>query len=972
MSYFSNLYDSIKYPVKNGLRKAQLGAIHSIASYFTIENDQPGIVVMPTGSGKTVVLMMSPFVLQSNRVLIITPSKLVRGQIFEDFSQLKKLKELNVLDKNVATPKIKQVFSPIKNSKEWNILKDFDIVIGTPNCLSQGHSKIPTAPKDLFDLIIFDESHHFGAKTWRAIYENFKGQRHLFFTATPFRRDKKEIAGKFIYTYPLSLAYKDNIFGNIEFVPVKENSKIDIDTSIANKVEEIYNLDKSKGLEHKIIIRTDSKKRGKEIEELYSNVTNLKIKKVDSDDSLLKVKSAVEDLKVGNLDGIICVNMFGEGFDFPNLKIAGIHTPHKSLEVTLQFIGRFARTTAQNIGTAKFIGSINDIEHEGKRLYDEDVNWNNIISNLNDLKLFEESYIKETIDKFSKPTIVKNKFENLSFSALCPYFHVKIFRLTEHIDIKKLLKLPGNYVIEYQNYSKDLEVSVYIISETKEVKWVKLERYDYEIYDLIVIYFDPISKLLIINSSKKDKTIYENIVTSYTKKYFETISAAEINKVLKNIENPKFFNIGLADKTGTRGESYRTISGSTADKSITSTDINMYNRGHAMGRGREDGKQVTIGFSKNSKVWSSTIDNIPKLLKWIGNIVEKINDNKKPKTGTNLDLINTTERITKIPGHIVSINWNNKAFDKFYTVFPESDMTKTFELKDIEITVDEHSISTSGLEFVCSYKQGRINVNTRYSYSISKAKMFTKVNSNEDEIIIILGEKNVNLVDFLNIYPMAIYTSNFEILEGRDLSKYQPNYNVNLNDFCYIQPWAQKNVDIQKEIKTKKAGKISIHDYFKNSLNLQSNNVVIYDHGTGEIADFITIKDSKDEIDIHLFHCKGSGTSKAGSRVNDIYEIVGQGIKSLSWIKNQDKLLDKINDRIKINKKKIIKGSEADMKKLLRQTALFNKPYKFTIHLVQPGLSKKKIKDNTALPIVAAYDFFKTNNNVGYVLHCSD
>ena len=50
--------------------------------------------------------------------------------------------------------------------------------------------------------------------------------------------------------------------------------------------------------------------------------------------------------------------MLGEGFDFPNLKIAAIHSPHKSLVSTLQFIGRFARTNAENIGTAKFIAML--------------------------------------------------------------------------------------------------------------------------------------------------------------------------------------------------------------------------------------------------------------------------------------------------------------------------------------------------------------------------------------------------------------------------------------------------------------------------------------------------------------------------------------------------------------------------------------------------------------------------------------
>ena len=40
---------------------------------------------------------------------------------------------------------------------------------------------------------------------------------------------------------------------------------------------------------------------------------------------------------------MVCVDMLGEGFDLPALKVAAIHDPHKSLGVTLQFVGRFAR-----------------------------------------------------------------------------------------------------------------------------------------------------------------------------------------------------------------------------------------------------------------------------------------------------------------------------------------------------------------------------------------------------------------------------------------------------------------------------------------------------------------------------------------------------------------------------------------------------------------------------------------------------
>ncbi|MBU5425121.1 hypothetical protein KQI41_01745 [Tissierella pigra] len=52
-SYFSRNYNKLKYPKadnKNkGLRNAQLGAIHSISSFFTLNKFKASVVVMPTG-----------------------------------------------------------------------------------------------------------------------------------------------------------------------------------------------------------------------------------------------------------------------------------------------------------------------------------------------------------------------------------------------------------------------------------------------------------------------------------------------------------------------------------------------------------------------------------------------------------------------------------------------------------------------------------------------------------------------------------------------------------------------------------------------------------------------------------------------------------------------------------------------------------------------------------------------------------
>ena len=63
MSYFADQYSNLQYPLactetgseQLGLRNAQIGAIHAVASHATLESNASSVIVMPTGSGKTAV-----------------------------------------------------------------------------------------------------------------------------------------------------------------------------------------------------------------------------------------------------------------------------------------------------------------------------------------------------------------------------------------------------------------------------------------------------------------------------------------------------------------------------------------------------------------------------------------------------------------------------------------------------------------------------------------------------------------------------------------------------------------------------------------------------------------------------------------------------------------------------------------------------------------------------------------------------
>ena len=74
---------------------------------------------------------------------------------------------------------------------------------------------------------------------------------------------------------------------------------------------------------------------------------------------------------------VVCVDMLGEGFDLPTLKVAAFHDVRKSLAVTLQLAGRFTRART-DLGEATFIANLADVDvrEELQKLYMQDADWN--------------------------------------------------------------------------------------------------------------------------------------------------------------------------------------------------------------------------------------------------------------------------------------------------------------------------------------------------------------------------------------------------------------------------------------------------------------------------------------------------------------------------------------------------------------------------------------------------------------------
>jgi superfamily II DNA or RNA helicase len=82
--------------------------------------------------------------------------------------------------------------------------------------------------------------------------------------------------------------------------------------------------------------------RAKEVFECYRGYTEFNPVQLHTG---IKSKAERDEIRGQLLSGhariVVCVDMLGEGFDLPELKIAAFHDIRKTLAVTLQLVGRF-------------------------------------------------------------------------------------------------------------------------------------------------------------------------------------------------------------------------------------------------------------------------------------------------------------------------------------------------------------------------------------------------------------------------------------------------------------------------------------------------------------------------------------------------------------------------------------------------------------------------------------------------------
>ncbi|WP_340672615.1 DEAD/DEAH box helicase [Bradyrhizobium ottawaense] len=915
---------------------------------------EPAVVTMPTGSGKTAVLIAAAFILQARRVLIVAPGRLVREQIADEVEKLATLRSAGALSEDVPAPRVLAVKKRITTPEGWERLREHDVVVGTVQSISPAYEEIPEPPLDMFDLVLVDEAHHSPAATWKRLLDHFEQAKRVLFTATPFRQDQREIKGRFIFTYDLRRAFEDGVFGLIRYQPVNPSAKQSADEAIAIAAERQFNQDREAGFQHRVMVRTDSRRRATDLLTLYERYTKLRLKIVTGDKSLRYVRGVIQALSEGALDGIVCVNMLGEGFNFPSLKIAAIHSPHRSLSVTLQFIGRFARTVGDNIGAATFLAVPSEIEIEAERLYDARAVWQEMVQNLSAARVHEEAETREILQSFATAEAVAPDLTDLSLYVLEPYFHVKIFQLAHSIDLSVPVEFPPDLQIVFQAISEEHGAAVYITRETSLPRWSTDDRLSSVSYDLFILFQDAASNLLFICASQRTEGVYQFLVESFRDASPSVLPLVRVNRALNGLEAPEFFNVGMRNRVvSNTTESYRIVTGSNADKVIGRSDARLYHRGHAFGRGSDEGESVTIGLSSASKVWSNKAGKLPDLIQWCEKLARRISSNDTPVTGSGLDLLDAGEEIDILPPGIMAVGWPDTVYRHPAILrYEAGDEERIAQLLDLDLAIDDAASNEQAVVIVLS---GDDDFEFRATFSFETDRYFEPLTREQVGAIILREHEEMPLIDFLNGEMPIFYTADLSLVDGPSLWRAAADLPPFDSDMIEAFDWAGRNVDIGREFGDGRRGMISVHTCLEAELANSANAVVYYDHGSGEIADFIAVEEAENRLIVRFYHCKSAGGAAAGHRVGDVYELAGQAVKSVIWALKQRVFA---NVRRRFNNRKgsarFVCGDLERLEELLSNAAAAQIEFEFIA--VQPGLRKAGLPADLGNVLAAASD----------------
>jgi len=932
----------------NGLRSPQLGALHMILGHLQLPLDT-ATIVLPTGTGKTETMLSALVANQCKRLLVTVPSNSLRIQLFEKFETLGLLKKFGVIGEKSLYPIVGIINEKFNSSGELKeFLEKCNVVVTTMHILIASSDNEQEFVVSACSNIFIDEAHHVKAPSWNQFKSKFPAEKVVQFTATPFRNDGQRLDGKIIYNFPLKYAQQQGYFTKIDFIPIREYDSDKADEKIAEVAVQRLRED-LKIYNHILMARCATKERAENIFELYKKHADLTPVIIYS--NCPDYKETYRKITQKEAKIIVCVDMLGEGFDLPELKIAAFHDIRKSLPITLQFAGRFTRTKYdEKLGHASFVANIADLDvrTELEELYADGANWNQILSDTSFGRINDEEEYKKLLDGFDN---ISNS--NIPFSNIHPKFSVVVYKnkTTGWFPNNFSKGIPGFDDLEYQfhDINHEEKILVIITARRENVEWVNHRDIQQVVWDIIVVFWDTKNNLLFINSSDNGslyKELAEAIIGNGVAKKPEIIKGIDVFKTFYNINRTKLRNVGLKYFIG-KDIRFRMHVGADVAEALSLAERQKGEKAFVVGSGFEEGERVNIGASYKGRIWNVIKKGDLKDFKqWCVEIGDKL-VNEAIDSNQILKETLIPQAISVVPDvYPICIDWDEDIYmshetqfrfsiDGFITTAANSDIRLTYPPQNrrllFSIVTDNRKADFEMILFE--------NTTTDEHYAD-----FSIIQIDNQKVEISNGSKTYTGVQFFEKYIPTIWFADGSALTGNEYVQLKQIINVYPKD--NIIAWNWQGVSLEKESQHV-SPKITDSIQYKVIEELKKDNYdIIYDDDySGEIADVVTLRLHADKLSVGLYHLKFAIDGKVTDQVKNLYEVCGQAQKSVHWKhKEGAKFINHLLRRETKNRKsqscsRLEVGTKKDLEKLLL-IAKKEIPMEYEIYIVQPGFSK--------------------------------
>jgi superfamily II DNA or RNA helicase len=939
-----------------GLRPPQAGALHALLAHWTV-SEEVATIVMPTGTGKTET-MIAAFV--SERLvplLVVVPSRILRTQLAEKFLRLGVLPDSGVVPEGVSLPIVCTLEGSIGDLNEaQELLQGCHVLVATMQGLSHSSEEIRVELANQASCLFIDEAHHVGARTWNEFRDRFSARRVVQFTATPFRADNKIVAQNVTYRYPLRKAQQEGYFRRINFKPVTEFVSGNIDRAIAKAALTQLEDDLGAGLDHVLLARAKSIPRAGAIQEVYRALTSRQSVLVHSGLSEAVQAERLDRVKSREARIVVCVDMLGEGYDLPALKIAALHDMHRGLGITLQFIGRFTRD-ASSIGDATVVANTADpkVEESIEELYSQDADWDALIQALNEGAVGQQLRRAEFLSGFVEPPA------DLPLQNIFPKMSTVAYRVSTeqwHPDNASEVIPEDALLLSATNQAKN--VTVLVTQNREPISWGDIASLQNLLFDLYLLYWDQDLGLLFIHSSDTHRP-HRELARAVCGDQVELVQGMEVFRALSGINRLVIANLGLRHAWG-RSVRYTMYAGINVNEGLSEANFANKTTSNLFGFGFEEGDRASVGCSYKGRLWSYRVgDDIGEWVEWCRHVGRKLTDVSVDP----LTLLRTTmtmEVIKEIPTELtpLGIEWSEN-------VWTRNEETLEFRFDD-----EKTSLLDVGIALVA-----RGTPPLRFSVFSETSEAQFELELREDgahytqrsgpNVSLRVGQRAVQLTQWFVDEPPIIRFHNGQQLVGELLLSAPTT--VPPFDAQRIEVWDWEDTDLSRESQGPERDETSIQYQVIQRLLGEDLDLILNDDGTNEAADVVTIKvdDEAERLRVGLYHCKYSTGTTPGHRVEDLYEVCGQAQKSVHWKGDRERLFDHLARRdalwVARGLTRFEKGDQAALAEIGRRQR-FLIP-EFEIFVVQPGLSKAELTDSQRSVLGATALYLSETFSVG-------